>query len=184
MNKKQFAQLMYALAGNFGATIEPITLDVWYELAQQDGLQYERLQEAAKKILRSKKDGYGRMPTYAEILEAARGPAPVLEDQALVEANKIIAHLHTSGASLPPEMPDPITNFLMSRVWPYTVWAAGVLEDDLKWWTKDFCAAYRATTKTHELHKQIPAAENKELEDLSKKIINLVPKVRLEELLL
>ncbi len=43
-----------------------------------------------------------------------------------------------------PEFDDPVTRHLMSTRWRYCSWAAYVVEDDLKWWFRDFVRAYRA----------------------------------------
>lgn len=43
-----------------------------------------------------------------------------------------------------PEFDDPITRHLMSTRWRYCSWAASVVEDDLKWWFRDFVRAYQA----------------------------------------
>lgn len=145
MDYEKFSKVIFALAGNFGATIEPATLDIWYDILVADGVTYQQLQQAAQKIIRSKKDGYGRLPTYAELLEAIRGQQPQVEDVALVEANKILNHLRINGARAYPCLDDPVTRLLMTTRWEYYRWASQVAESELKWWVKEFCEAYRAT---------------------------------------
>lgn len=154
MNKSQFTTVMFAMAGNFGAKIEPTTLDIWFRMAKDDGITYDELQSAAQRIMRSKKESYGRMPTYAEILEAAKGPAPKppeIEDIAMVQANFIIDQLRRYGSLGIPHFDDPKTRALMRTRWPYCQWAASVKEKDLKWWIKDFIAAYKSETANERL---------------------------------
>lgn len=149
MTKEQFAKLMFALAGNFGTEIQPATLDAWFAMAREDGITYGQMQAAVRKIMRTKAHSYGRMPTYAEILEAIRGQPPKIEHKATAEANRIIAHLHTHGATTWPDLSsDPITRRLMTTRWPYKTWAAQVLESELKWWVKEFVEAYQAIEAT------------------------------------
>ena len=61
-----------------------------------------------------------------------------------MEADKIIAHLNFNGAGVFPKFNDPITNYLMTRRWPYQNWAKDILESEIKWWVKEFCEAYKA----------------------------------------
>jgi hypothetical protein len=144
MTREQFAKLMYALAGNFGTEIPPATLDVWFSMTKEDGLAYPQMQAAVKHIIRTKTDGYGRMPTYAEIFTAIVGKPVAIEDKALCEANRVLEYLRTNGARTAPEWADRVTNKLMTTRWNYTGWAQSVLESELKWWVKEFCEAYRA----------------------------------------
>ncbi len=89
-------------------------------------------------------------PKPVELIELAGGGEPQIEDQALVEANEIIAHLQRHGAHVPPPLDDPVTKYLMSRRWPYQKWASQMLDAELKWWAKEFCDAYRAhSAKDH-----------------------------------
>lgn len=149
MTKEQFAKLIFALAGNFGTEIQPATLDIWFAMAREDGITYQEMQAAAQKIMRTKAEGYGRMPAYAEILEAIRGQPPKVEHRATAEASRIIEHLNTYGATTLPDLSgDPITRRLMTTRWPYKTWAAKVAEAKIDWWIKDFVEAYRAIEAT------------------------------------
>jgi hypothetical protein len=160
MTKEQFSKILVAMAGNFGATIQPATLDVWFSLAKGDGLTYEQVAKAAAHIMRTKTNGYGRMPTYAEIVQAIQGEPPKLEHKALAEANRIISHLHYNGATSWPELSkDPITKHLMATRWPYKTWASQVLDSELKWWAKEFVEAYQAHEATSGGHIAIEAHE-------------------------
>jgi hypothetical protein len=145
MDYKRFTDIMGAIAGNFSSTIEPGLLNIWHKLMRADGITYEQLRAAALKIIRTKKDSYGRMPTYAEILEAIQGEQPAIEDVALVEANKILDHLRINGAGIWPNLSDPITRQLMTTRWYYPRWAANCVESHNHWWVKDFVEAYRST---------------------------------------
>ena len=142
---KAYGKVIMGLAGNFSATIPLATLDIWLEMLKADGITYQELQQGAQKIMREKKDGYGRMPTYVELIESIRGSQPKIEDRALCEANKILDHLRLHGAGVWPEMSDPITRQLMTTRWHYLTWAAQCVESENHWWVKEFVEAYRST---------------------------------------
>jgi hypothetical protein len=148
MNYDQYSKIIIGLAGNFSATIEPATMDVWFDLFKSDGVSYVQLRSAAAKLMRTVTNTYGRMPTYAELMEAIRGRAPRVEDVALVEANKILDHLRRNGASVWPDLSDPVTKKLMTTRWDYPRWASECTESENHWWVKEFCEAYRATDAT------------------------------------
>lgn len=141
IDKKPFVNIVIGLAANFGAQIPEGLLQLWLNTFTEDGISLEQIKIAAGKIIRSKKDGYGRMPTYAEFFEIIKGSD---DDKALVTANEIIKHLHEHGSRVFPNLSDPIAKQLMTKRWPYYDWASQVLESELKWWVKDFCEAYHS----------------------------------------
>ncbi len=172
MTKEQFSKIMVAMAGNFGATIQPATLDVWFQMAKGDGFTYEQVAKAAGHIMRTKANGYGRMPTYAEIVQAIQGEPPKIEHKALAEANRIIGHLRYNGAIAWPDLSqDPVTERLMTTRWPYKAWASQVLESELKWWAKEFVEAYQAEHATgRQPSPQIPHQATALLEGVGKRM--------------
>lgn len=129
------------MAANFGVKIPEGLIELWQNAFNQDDISLEQIRYAAGKILRSKKDGYGRMPTYAEFIQIIEGSH---DDKALVIASEIIAYLRVHGSRIFPKLNDPIAKYLMTNRWPYHEWAANVCTDELKWWTKEFCEAYKS----------------------------------------
>lgn len=172
MTKEQFSKIMVAMAGNFGATIQPATLDVWFQMAKGDGFTYEQVARAAAHIMRTKTNGYGRMPTYAEIVQAIQGEPPKIEHKALAEAIRIIGHLRYNGATTWPDLSqDPVTERLMTTRWPYKTWAAQVLESELKWWAKEFVEAYQAEQAIdRQSNPQIPHQATALIESVGKRM--------------
>jgi hypothetical protein len=87
-------------------------------------------------------------PKPAELIEFITGsPKQITEekdDKALVIANEIIVHLRAYGSRIFPKLNDPIAKYLMTKRWPYYEWSAAVIEDELKWWTKEFCEVYKS----------------------------------------
>ncbi len=137
---KQFAATMKALAINAGVDLTEDILKLYR--AALKGFTVDQIGDAAKSVLLIWT--YNRMPPLAVIIDHIGGAPVKIEDKALIQANKIIEHLNLNGANVLPKIDDPVTKYLMTRRWPYQNWAKSVLESDLKWWTKEFCEAYRA----------------------------------------
>lgn len=142
MDQIKFAKIIIGLAANFGVKIPEGLIELWKNAFQEDGISFEQINHAAGKIIRTKKNSYGRMPTYAEFLEIIHGGSA--ESKAQIIADEIIGHLRFFGANKPLVITDPVAKHLMSTRWPYQQWATTVLESDLKWWVKEFCEAYNA----------------------------------------
>lgn len=103
-------------------------------------------------------------PKPADLIEFIIGNSKQVEqnkdDKALVIVNNIISHLKTCGARVFPEIKDPIAKHLMTKRWPYHLWAATVVESELKWWSKEFCDAYKTYTESGDVPFEITANEN------------------------
>jgi hypothetical protein len=139
-DKKYFAEIMQGMADNFRDSITSQGLLMRFKILSEYSIS--QVEAAAITVMRNRK--YTKMPTVAEIIEAIDGAPAQIEDKALTEANKIIAHLKTYGAGTQPDLSDPITKNLMTGRWPYQSWAESVLEKDIVWWVKEFCAAYKS----------------------------------------
>lgn len=137
---KQFAAIMKALAINAGVELTDDILKL-YRAAFKE-FTIEQIQTAAISVLSIWE--YNRMPPIGIIIKHIDGAPVQIEHKALIEANKILEHLNFHGATKHPETNDPVTKHLMTRRWPYETWAKNVLESELKWWVKEFCAAYMA----------------------------------------
>ena len=87
-------------------------------------------------------------PKPGDLIEIIEGSPKQIqqdkEDKALLIANNIISHLKTHGSRVFPKLDDLVAKHLMTKRWPYYEWAAAVIESELKWWTKEFCEAYRS----------------------------------------
>jgi len=158
-DNERFKAAIKTLALNAGVDIEEDKLKIYFMALEE--FKIDQVERACAKVLRTWK--YNNMPTVAHIIEGIEGPRPQLEDKAMVCANKIIEHLRVYGRTKVLEIDDPIAMQLMLRRWPYYNWAQTILEDDLKWWVKDFCAAYMPETKTDNIqigHDFKPLLEN------------------------
>lgn len=142
-DSKQFSKIMFGLAENYpGTNLTMNGLKMRFEALKEFSI--DQMSQAATTLLKHHR--FNTMPTVGDFIRAideSSGNIPV-EDRAEIEAGKVIAHLRMYGKAVLPEFDDPITRHLMSTRWRYCSWAAYVVEDDLKWWFRDFVRAYQA----------------------------------------
>ena len=154
-DKSRFAQIMLGMADNFRDTVTKEGMALRFDVLKEFSIQ--QVEAAARKILLTRK--YTKMPPVAEFIEAIQGQAPAVEDKALVMANEIVSHLKRFGSGVSPTLDhDPTAKRLMATRWPYRQWASSVLDSELKWWIKEFCAAYRAEAIVERIEIEGPAA--------------------------
>ena len=113
------------------------------------------------------------MPNVKDFVDAineSKGIIPV-EEQAEIEAGKVLQHLRQYGAATSPRFDDPVTRELMNGQWRYGAWARQVLESDLPWWRKDFVRAYKA-------HSSLGMIENSLLQNLARVTVKSMPPAR------
>lgn len=147
LNYTEVAKAIMALAINAGVKIPDGLIEIWHEAFIQDGYTIEQIKTAASRMIRTKKDFYGRMPTYAELMEA---PQNRIADNAEIQATLVISQIGNDY----PIFTDPITKHLMSTRWNWNRWPKEVLESELKWFIKEFKEAYLSVSKTERL--QLP----------------------------
>lgn len=142
MNKqrdsKQFTEIMMGVAEMFGKELSKPALRMWFEMLKEYDIA--DIQVAASKAIRTATF----MPRPAELIDKMPGAETqaLIANKADLECDKILGHMKYHGGSTVPEFDDPITEWLMSRRWPYKQWASNVTEESLKWWPRDFKQAY------------------------------------------
>lgn len=143
----KFSKIMLGMADNFRDTITKEGMKMRFDMLQEFSI--EQVDYAAKEIIKRRK--YTKMPPIREFLDILQPKAPAVEDRATVIADNIIAHLKQYGSSKHPTLlDDHIAKHLMSTRWPYSRWAANVLESELVWWKKEFIESYRAYVSTED----------------------------------
>jgi hypothetical protein len=165
-DNERFKAAIKTLALNAGVEIEEDKLKIYFMALEE--FEIDQVEKSCAMILRTWK--YNTMPTVAHIIEGVEGQQPNLEDKAMVCANKVIEHLRIHGRTkeLEGALDDPVAMQLMTRRWPYYNWAQIILEEDLKWWVKDFCAAYVAEVKSDNI--EIPHTAKPLIDNLTKKV--------------
>ena len=87
-------------------------------------------------------------PKPVEILEYLKKPQVTIENNAEIEAEKVLMHLRHHGSTKDFNSNNSITNRLMSSRWQYRTWASNVLEKDLTWWKKEFVESFKAFSES------------------------------------
>lgn len=173
-DKKEFGLIMTGMAEMFGKELSKPALKMWFSLLMDYNIK--DIQAAAVAALNSCR----YMPKPAEFKEFLPGieTQAMIENKAHAEADRILGHLRTQGAAHWPEMPDPITRYLMTTRWPYPVWASNLVESETVWWRKEFIEAYRSYQDAGAGHELIEAPES--VRRLVGKIGDITPKIEEE----
>ncbi len=137
----EFAKITTAVMANFrSAATEPL-LEMWFDMAKEDGITIEQWTASARKILRSRK--YTSQPTYADFYEAAWGVDATEVDVASEQAADVMKQVRELGSYRTPFFSDPITKSLMSSRWSWKS-VCSMTESEHKWWAKEFIDAYQS----------------------------------------
>lgn len=171
-DEERFVQIMLGMADNFRDSITKEGMTMRFDILKNYDIS--QVEEASKQIVLTRK--YTKMPPIAEFIEAIEGQKPSIADKALVIANEIIVHLNTYGSRTPLLLDDLIATHLMSKRWPYREWASMVIEDDLKWWIKEFCEAYKSYSIA-EADLPTLGQTNENIKKLSETVASSMPNV-------
>ena len=137
-NKKIFQKYMTGLGEIFYKEITDVLKNIYWKTLKP--FTDEQCKTAFDCIMVKSK----WFPKPAELIEAINQDQVKIEHKALIEANKIIEHLIAYGGSKIPKLNDPISQHLITKRWPYQSWATSIIESEIKWWVKEFCASYEA----------------------------------------
>ena len=156
-NKVEFKKFMSGMGEVFDKKITPIIIKLYWKVLEP--FTDEQCQQAFNMAIAQCRF----FPKPADLTEFIIGSPKQIEqskeDKALVIANNIISHLKTHGSRVFPKLDDQVAKHLMTKRWPYYEWAAAVIESELKWWTKEFCEAYKSYVAL-EVPMQIATPEN------------------------
>ena len=143
----ELSKVIVGIAANSGATIPEGLLDVWAEAFQQDGYSIDQIKRAAGKIIRTKKESYGRMPSYAEFVECMNGS---LEETARIEVQDIIALVRSEGSSGNPSFKLQTSRVILNRFGGWQNLCSTLEEDKIQWFIREFIEAYLTETAKDE----------------------------------
>ncbi len=144
MNKTELLKIFYGIAENYNLDLPGKQyVDFMHSMFVDDGITIEQVKMAAKMIIKTKKESFGKMPPYAEYLEIIQGS----QDQiAELEAQKVIALVNYEGRyadykhRLSPETIAAIDN----RFGGYDSLCITLETGKLNWFVKEFKEAYSA----------------------------------------
>ena len=131
--------VIMGLAANFGVKIPDGLLEIWFEAFSEDGYTFEQIKKAAGKIIRTKKDSYGRLPTYGEFIEAIEGDPAHSAD---IEVNNVVSQIRDLGADGKPKLSIPMVNAINIRFGGWHNMCCGLEESKLQWFIRDLKEAY------------------------------------------
>jgi len=176
-DKIEFAKVMYGLAGNFGGQISKDDLSLRFEVLKEYSL--DEIKQAGIWLLKNREQTFPAVPTTREIIIAVEKidnpqAAISIEARSEIQLQCVLNKLRTEGSNSDVDFNDPVTQELMTRRWPYNQWARTVLEDEIKWFCKEFKELYKVYDKNKvvelglleapgEKTHQIPAGNLKKL---------------------
>ncbi len=135
----KFKEYMTALSEMHRKTFSKTTVGIYWQILRP--FTDEQCIAAFQRAMAENK----WIPKPAELVDYIKSGGQPIEDQAVVVAHEIVAHLNQWGGSKLPDLSDdPIAMELMTRRWPYKNWAANILESEIQWWVKQFIEAYTA----------------------------------------
>jgi len=156
---EEFIFVMTSLADEMGANLDTkrTLLDVKYEgLIEYD---LADIKKGISWIVKNRVQTFPAMPRVKEIIDAIDKVSgnTLLNTTANSECDLVIGFLKKHGGTMSLPESHPITNYLMTRVWPWFHWASSVKEKDLVWFRKDFVARFEQIEKDglEELSSQI-----------------------------
>lgn len=135
-----FDSLMQGIAENYGQTLTPEGIALRFKMLSSFPL--EDVQKATASILCSRK--YTTMPTVADFMEYLGGGS--IEDQAEVEAGKVLAAIGRHGGNSTVVFDDPTTMAAIMNAyggWPKLCEDCGV-EESQKWFRHHFAKTWAA----------------------------------------
>jgi len=144
-NKEEFASIMWGLAEECGGNITTAGLKARFSALEEYSI--DQISKAATWLIKHREATFPAVPRTKEIIDAIenlKGPKVSVQTQAEIQADKVLAKLRYHGRAGVADFDDPVTQHLMTTRWLYKKWASFVLEDELKWWKKDFVQAYSA----------------------------------------
>lgn len=138
----KFSEIITGFACMIRVTIGKEYVKEMYKLFDSWGFTIEQIQIAAGNLLKT--HVYSAMPTPAEFFNAVNGKAITAEDKGLIEAHRLLNHLHTFGSGKNPEINDLITKKIMTGEWEYNKWGSTLKQEKEVWWVKEFVKLYNA----------------------------------------
>lgn len=162
-DKKKFKEMLTALSERYGQKPSAIlSRMIWDSLSPYPD---DICSVAFRNVFTHGRFWKDLVPDLIDFIEKERNR--ITESMPTIQADYVIEHLNRYGGSVGLKTDDPITDYLMTHVWPYQTWAAKVLTKEIVWWKKDFIEAYK-TRKEAGIIPQLEAApEGKSLIECS-----------------
>jgi len=141
-DKKEFAQIMYGVAGNFGGSVTTHTLKLQFKLLQEYTLP--QITQAGIWLLLNRTEKFPAVPTVKEFIDAIGkliNPVLSLEAQAHEQCDIILLYLKDRGGICDHVFKQSSTRYLMEHRWGFKM-LGDMTKVDLKWFRKEFVKAW------------------------------------------
>lgn len=161
-DKEAFAVAMFGLAEEFGGTLTENNLKLKWESLKRFPIQ--DVTRGISFLIENRTKTHPLVPTTKEIIEAievVQSPELAINPDHLAElqANEVLAFLHANGSGAAPDFKDPLTQSLMTRVWPYASWGKTLTEKEKPWWRKEFIRTYKAYSDSARIYNRLNLPE-------------------------
>ena len=147
--KAEFGALMAILATENGATLDNkgIALKIKYEALMEYGIA--DIKRAVTWLVKNRTQTFPAMPTVREIIDAIDQVSGKLLPGSVAnsECDFVLNFLKNCGAATSLPESHPVTDYLMTKVWPWFGWASQVKECDLVWFRRDFVSRFEQMEK-------------------------------------
>jgi len=150
-DKERFAVAMFGLAEEFGGSLTKNNLQLKWESLKR--FPIDHITKAISYLSENRTKTYPLVPTIREIIEAIeiiQQPQLAIgsDNMAEIQANEVLAFLYENGSGAAPVFMDPLTQSLMTTVWPYGSWGKTLTEKDKSWWRREFIKTYKVYSDT------------------------------------
>lgn len=166
----RFTEIILGLACLIGVNASNTYIKTLYEVLKKWGFTIEDVESACDQILKT--HTYSTLPKAAEFWMAKQDNLPKIEDKAIMEARKILDHLHRYGSGKSPKFSDPITKKLMVGQWSYNKWGSTIIQEEEHWWIKEFVREYLAYSDID----RVEAIGNNKVNNLIEGMFERLPK--------
>lgn len=154
----ELGKLMAGLAANFSAKMPEGMFEIWSDGFKQKHISIEIIKKAIHQIIETKIDGYGRMPTFAEVFQIIRQNNRY---NAELATREVIYYLR-KGAEEEPIFSVTTANVINLEFGGWKNLCKSIEErKDLSWFVDKFIISYTGVFEreipriTHEQAKQI-----------------------------
>ncbi len=143
MNKEQYragiTKIVFMMAEAFRDTASDALIDAWVAVLRHARVTIDEAQQAAVEVMSTRQ--YNKLPPPGVFLEILR---PQVSHKALGEsqADIVLEAIRGLGPMGGVKFEDPITDKLMATRWPWRSFSMELLSEQVKWWRKEFVAAY------------------------------------------
>ena len=139
MDKIEFSKVMRGLEVFLSVEADLEYINKYYQLFIDEGITIDQIKYAAKQIVLTKKESYGKMPLFAEYLQFIRFDKSI---EAEIEAQSVVKLIRSEGADREPVLPEYTKKVLNQRFGGWHNICSTLEDSKIQWFIKEFKEAY------------------------------------------